>query len=259
MRVMKRLILIVWCLAVSGSAFGWGQKGHDVTAAIAERHLTRKAAKAVARILEGQSPVYWSNWMDNASHTPQYAATKTWHYLNVEEGAAFEQARRIPEGDVLRAVTEIVARLEQGGLSHEEEAVQLRMLIHLVGDMHCPMHLGRLSDLGGNRREVSFFNRKTNLHAVWDTDLVEAGHKWSYSEWAEQLDRLPKRERDALAAGSPEEWARETHAVCTQVYDSTPEGMRISYDYLAQNTPVVERQLLKAGLRLARLLNGIYR
>ena len=100
---MKRLILLSLGLVISSVAFGWGQKGHDVTAAIAEQHLTRKAAKAVHRILEGQSPVYWSNWLDNASHTPEYASTKTWHYLNVEEGQTLDEARRIPEGDVLKA------------------------------------------------------------------------------------------------------------------------------------------------------------
>lgn len=259
MRTMKRLIVLVWCLAACGTAFGWGQKGHDVTAAVAENHLTRKAARKVRAVLDGQSPVYWSNWMDNASHTPQYAATKTWHYLDVDEGQTLETAPRNPDGDVLTAVTEIVERLKRGGLSHEEEAVQLRMLIHLVGDMHCPMHLGWVSDLGGNRREVYFFGRKTNLHAVWDTDLPEAGHKWSYTEWCEQIDRLPKQEQQAVTSGTPADWARQTQEVCAEIYGSTPEGARISYDYIARYTPVVERQLLRAGLRLARLLNEIYR
>lgn len=256
---MKRLILLSLSLVISSVAFGWGQKGHDVTAAIAEQHLTRKAAKAVHRILEGQSPVYWSNWLDNASHTPEYASTKTWHYLNVEEGQTLDEARRIPEGDVLKAVTEIADRLRAGELTPEEEAVNLRMLIHLVGDMHCPMHLGRLSDLGGNRREVRFFGRRTNLHSVWDTDLPEAGHRWSYTEWQQQIDRASKAEQQAITAGAPEEWARETHAVCTEIYDATPEGTEISYDYVARFTPVVERQLLRGGLRLAHLLNEIYR
>lgn len=74
---MKRLILFALTLLISTTAFGWGQKGHDVTAAIAERHLTRKAAKKIGQLLDGQSAVYWSNWMDNASHTPEYAQTKT--------------------------------------------------------------------------------------------------------------------------------------------------------------------------------------
>ena len=224
---MKRLILLGLSLLIVRSALAWGQKGHDVTAYIAECHLTPAAAKKIDKVLDGHSPVYYANWLDNASHTPDYAYTKTWHYLNVDEGKTLETMPANPKGDVLKAVTEIVAKLKAGGLTHEEEALQLKMLIHLVGDMHCPMHLGRSTDLGGNKRPVRYFGRSTNLHSVWDTSLVE--------------------------------WAAETCGVCRQVYEATPEGANLSYDYVAAQTPVVEQQFLRGGLRLARLLNEIYR
>ena len=257
---MKRLILLILGLVISSAAFGWGQKGHDVTAAIAERHLTRKAAKEVRRILNGFSPVYVSNWMDNASHTPMYAHTKTWHYFNIAPDGRIETTERLPEGDVLRAVTDLTGQLKSGNLEAGEEKTALRMLIHLVGDMHCPMHLGRAEDLGGNRHKVRFFGRETNLHTVWDTDLVEAAHRWSHTEWAEQIDNESDRARcKRIASGTPEEWVRETHAICNRIYADTPEGTNISYDYVASFAPTVENQLLRAGLRLARLLNEIYR
>ncbi|MEF2792722.1 MAG: S1/P1 nuclease, partial [Alistipes dispar] len=128
-----------------------------------------------------------------------------------------------------------------------------------LGDMHCPMHLGRATDLGGNLRPVRFFDKETNLHSVWDTSLVESAHKWSYTEWQRQIDRLTKQEAEAVAAGTPADWVAETLEICRKVYDETPEGSRISYDYIAAATPVIERQLLRAGHRLARLLNEIYR
>lgn len=256
---MKRLIVLVWCLAACGTAFGWGQKGHDVTAAVAEKHLTRKAAKKVRAVLDGQSPVYWSNWMDNASHTPQYAATKTWHYLDVDEGQTIETAPRNPDGDVLTAVEQLVERLSSGELTPEEEALDLKMLIHLVGDMHCPMHLGHLSDLGGNRVPVTVFGRSSNLHAAWDTTLPESAHKWSYTEWQEQIDRLTDDEVMFVEAGLPRDWALETWTLCGEIYGATPEGSSISYDYVARYAPVVELQFLRGGYRLARLLNEIYR
>lgn len=257
---MKKLILLCLGLVISSVAFGWGQKGHDVTAAVAERHLTRKAAREVRRVLNGQSPVYVSNWMDNASHTPMYAHTKTWHYFNIAPDGEIETTERLPEGDVLRAVTDLTEQLKSGNLKAGEEEMALRMLIHLVGDMHCPMHLGRAEDLGGNLHKVRFFGRETNLHTVWDTELVEAAHRWSHTEWAEQIENgLGKADRQKITSGSPEEWVRETHALCTRVYADTPEGTNISYDYVARFTPEVERQLLRAGLRLAHLLNEIYR
>ena len=109
---MKRLLVVCLSLLLAHEALAWGQKGHDVTAYVAENHLTKRAAKRIAAVLEGYSPVYVSNWLDNASHTPEYAYTKTWHYLNVDEGETLESMPKNPDGDVLKAVTEIVARLK---------------------------------------------------------------------------------------------------------------------------------------------------
>ena len=159
---MKNLIILLSCLLFAGSVYGWGQKGHDVTAYIAECHLTPEAAQKIDKVLNGHSPVYYCNWMDIASHTPEYNYTKTWHYLNIDEGQTLETMPRNPKGDVLTAVTTLVAELKAGGLAPEAETEKLKMLIHLVGDMHCPMHTGRLSDIGGNQRPVLMFGRRTN-------------------------------------------------------------------------------------------------
>ncbi len=256
---MKKLLLFVCCLLAAQSVLAWGQKGHDVTAYIAECHLTPKAAKKIDKALSGHSPVYYANWLDNASHTPEYAYTKTWHYLNVDEGHTIETMPKCADGDVLTAVTTLRDKLAQGGLSPEEEETSLRMLIHLVGDMHCPMHAGRLSDRGGNRRPVLFFSTRTNLHSVWDSSLVEAAHKWSYTEWQQQIDRLSEEEVAAVQAGTPADWIAQTHAICEKIYAETPEGAKLSYDYIAAQAPVIEQQFLRGGLRLARLLNEIYR
>ena len=195
---MKKLFFLGLCLLAARSGFAWGQKGHDVTAYIAECHLTPAAAKKIDKVLGGYSPVYFANWLDNASHTPEYAYTKTWHYLNVDEGRTLDDMPANPQGDILKAVTEIVAKLE-------------------------------------------------------------SAHKWSYTEWQRQIDRLTKQEAEAVAAGTPADWVAETLEICRKVYDETPEGSRISYDYIAAAAPVIERQLLRAGHRLARLLNEIYR
>ena len=154
---MKRLILTSLCLLFARGAFAWGQKGHDVTAYIAECRLTPEAAEKVRKALDGYSPVYIANWLDFASYWPEYAYSKTWHYLNIDEGETLESMSRNPGGDVLTAVTRLTEKLKSGRLTPEEETLSLKMLIHLVGDMHCPMHLGRLSDLGGNKRPVRFF------------------------------------------------------------------------------------------------------
>ena len=255
---MKKLLLLVGCLLTAQSLLAWGQKGHDVVAYIAECHLAPEAAERIEKVLDGRSPVYYANWMDNASHRPEYAHTKTWHYLNIDEGYTYETMPKNPDGDVLRAVETLVGKLSDGGLEPDEEATALKMLIHLVGDMHCPMHTGRLSDLGGNMLSVTFFGTPTDLHTVWDTQIVEAARRWSYSEWQDQIDRLSDDEIVFVQSGEPSDWMRETHEICRRIYAETPEGTEISYDYVDRFTPTIETQLLRGGYRLARLLNETY-
>lgn len=256
---MKRNYLFLFAaLCTSIGAWAWGQKGHDVTAYIAEKHLTEQAKAKVEAALDGHSPVYYSNWLDNASNTPEYRYTKTWHYINVEEGATLASTPPLPTGDVLTAVTELVTKLKNGNLSHDDEKVTLCMLIHLVGDMHQPMHTGHKSDLGGNKINILNFNRNTNLHRYWDSELVDFVHKWSYSEWQYQIDRASKEEEARIVSGDIASWVAESVEIAKGIYADTPKGTKVSYDYGAKYAPVVEQQFLKGGLRLAHLLNSIY-
>lgn len=255
---MKRTILNVIMLAATMSAFSWGQKGHDVTAYIAEQHLTPATAAAVSEILEGKSPVYWANWLDNASHTPEYATTKTWHYKNIDEGVRYEEAPANPAGDAVTAIKAQIETLSDPAASKADRNLAMKIIVHVVGDLHQPLHMGHATDLGGNRIKLQYFGRNANLHSIWDTNLVESAHKWSYTEWQQQLDRLSDSEREAVVAGSVDDWAKQTVAIASDVYKEMPAGCNVSYNEVARWTPVIEDQLLKGGLRLAHLLNMIF-
>lgn len=255
---MKRLFVLTLALPLFFQSFGWGQKGHDVTAYIAECNLSPDVYRKVVAALGGHSPVYYANWLDNASHTPEYAYSRTWHYANVDKGLTYETMPKNKRGDVVTAVTDLAAKLKAGGLDAQTEELYLKMLIHLVGDMHCPMHAGHLSDLGGNTVMIKFFNDKRKLHSVWDTSLVEAAHKWGYTEWQRQIDRLSEDEKRETVAGEPVDWFNQTLDICTEIYEYTPPKSVVSYDYIAKYTPVIERQFVRGGHRLARLLNEIY-
>lgn len=252
------LLFLLLTVGLAERASAWGQKGHDTTCAIAERHLTKKAKRQIADLLDGRSIVYWSNWLDNASHTPQYSYTKTWHYKNIDEGQTFDEAPQLETGDVVRALDEQTTRLKSGRLSREEKQLALKMVIHLMGDLHQPMHMGHKSDLGGNKWFVGFFGETLPLHTVWDENLVERAHAWSHTEWVEEIDRADKQTVAELQRGSFVDWAKETHRLATAVYDGSPEGSKLSYDYVALWTPTVEQQFLRGGLRLARILNEIF-
>lgn len=259
MNILKSIL--VWgsvVLMYPVSALGWSQKGHDVVAHIAERHLTPKTAAAVDSLLQGKSMVYWANWLDNASHTPEYDYSRTWHYKNIDANETYDNSYKNPKGDILTALQSQTSLLAEDKASFTDASLALKMIIHLMGDLHQPMHMGRFSDRGGNKHAVSFFDRETNLHSIWDSSLVETGHKWSYTEWAEQLDRASQPMQELLVQGDFSDWGRETYEIAKEVYADTPEGTSVSYDYIAKWTPVIEQQLLKGGLRLASVLNRVF-
>jgi hypothetical protein len=226
---------------------------------IAEKHLSKRTLKRVTEVLDGNSLVYVANWMDNASHTDEYAYTKTWHYVNVDpDEGSYNNSTKATSGDVVTAINGIVDRIKSGTLTAEQERAELMMLIHLVGDMHCPMHAGMKSDRGGNGTKVKYFGKQRNLHSVWDSEIVESAHRWSYSEWHQQVDRASRKEQKAIAQGRPNDWIEETVLLARDIYATSSTGENLSYDYVAHYAPVIEQQLLKGGIRLAKILEELY-
>jgi hypothetical protein len=256
---MRRVFSTLIAIIIPAMVLAWGPKGHDTVACIAENHLSKKALQRVTEILDGHSLVYVANWMDNASHTDEYAYTKTWHYVNVDpEEGTYANSKLEIAGDVVTAVNTIIDNLKSGELTPEEERVQLMMLVHLVGDMHCPMHAGHKSDRGGNGTRVRYFGRDMKLHAVWDSEIVESAHKWSYMEWQDQIDRATPKQQQAYWQGTPNDWIEETVILANEVYESASEVSNMSYDYVAEYAPVIEQQFLKGGIRLVKLIEEIY-
>lgn len=255
---MKRSFISIFMSAMAVTAFGWGQKGHDVTAYIAENHLTPVTRAAVDSILEGKSMVYWANWLDNASHTKPYAFTKTWHYKNVDEGDRYEEAQANPAGDAVTAIKAQIETLSTPDTPIEESRLAMKILVHVVGDLHQPLHMGHATDLGGNRVKVKYFGRDNNLHSVWDSSIPESAHKWGYTEWQQQIDRAPVEVQAEIVSGTVDDWAKETIGICNNVYKYFSERDNISYNEVADWTPTVEKQFLTGGLRLAHVLNLIF-
>ena len=256
---MKKSILLSALSAfITINAFAWGQKGHDVTAYIAEQHLTPTTKAAVESLFDGKSIVYWANWLDNASHQRELAYTKTWHYKNIDESVRYEEAPANPAGDAVTAIKSRIEILNDPNASLEDRRLALKILVHVVGDLHMPLHMGHATDLGGNRIKVKYFNRDNNLHSVWDTSIPESAHKWSYTEWQQQIDRANPAEEAVIISGNIDDWAKETVAIASDVYAYFRPDANISYDEVAYWTPTVEQQFLRGGLRLAHILNSIF-
>lgn len=253
------LLCLLSLIMIPENIFAWGQKGHDIVAYIAQCNLKKGVKKKVEFALGGHTLMYYSSWMDNVRGFDEFRHTSTWHYANVDEGHTYETMPKEPAGDVYTALTDVIEKLrDHRNLSDSLENLYLRYLIHLVGDMHCPMHAGRKTDLGGNMLKIKWFGNETNIHSVWDTALIESVRKWSYIEWRDNIDYLSKAEKARLAAGTPIDWMNETVNVCKQIYLDIREGENYSWDYMYFNYPLLELQLQKAGYRLARILNEIY-
>ena len=248
-------VLFIQCTPV----FGWGGKGHYVIASIAEVHLKGKAKKEVRKLLGGHTMVYYATWMDEIRYDSIYAHTASWHYANVDEGKTYETMERQAGGDVVTATTLAIEQLKNKTLPDSIRSMYLKFLIHLVGDMHCPMHAGRLVDRGGNDYPVVWKGTKTNLHRVWDDLIIEDAKRWNSIEWATYIDLdINKKQRQKIEAGSPLDWFKETVALAGDIYKHTPENQEIPSSYTRKYTPLLEKQFLKAGYRLAGLLNSIF-
>ena len=132
------------------------------------------------------------------------------------------------------------------------------MLVHFVGDLHQPLHAGRGEDKGGNDIQVRWYNDGTNIHSVWDTKMIES-YNMSYTELAENIRELTKLEKQQIASGTFEDWMYESNELSKKVYDSAEVGEKLGYRYMYDWFPVVQEQLQKGGIRLAQVLNEIYK
>ncbi len=251
---MKKLTSLFMLILVATQLFGWGQTGHRVIGQIAENHLSRKVKKQLSAILDGQSLAMVANFMDEIKSEPKYDSLGPWHYCTIPDGHEYAGAPK--EGDVIQAIEKYMEILKKGGLNKADEAFTLKCLIHLIGDIHQPLHVGKEGDRGGNDVKVTYFGDNTNLHSVWDTSIIE-GQKLSYTEYTSWIDKAAVSQIDTWKKDGLMVWVKESIALRPQIYN-LPENKKIGYRYNYDNISNVNQRLLQAGLRLAAVLEDIY-
>ncbi len=254
--------ILVFLLPISG--YSWGPTGHRVVGEIASQHLTPQARKAIQALLGRQSLAMISNWPDfiKSDTTHRYDHTSRWHYLDFPAGVSpskFDAILKAAKGENLYSQTQaMIAQLKSPSVSKEDKIFALTFLVHLIGDMHQPLHVGRDEDMGGNKVNVYWFDRPTNLHRVWDEHLIDF-QQLSYTEYAKALDIAPASTVSKLQSGSVRDWMFESHELADKVYSKTKEGDKLSYRYNFWFQEDLNQQLLKGGLRLAAVLNGVFK
>lgn len=255
MLTMRRIIFAIVYLSVCHSASGWGATGHRVTGEVADRYLSKKAKQRIEKILGHQSVAMVSNWMDEVRSDSLYNYMEDWHWVTIPEGMSYEQTNKNPDGDLIEAIGRMIVALKSGNLSPEKETEYLKILIHLVGDVHMPLHVGSADDRGGNNVKVSWFKTESNLHRVWDSDMID-DTKLSYTELAASLEQPSDGGIKALQKTTVIDWAKESSAYHRQVYNIG--NGKLGYAYTYRNFHIVRKRLLQAGIRLAGILNDIY-
>ena len=259
-RILKKIFIAVFFILGIAEASAWGVTGHRVVAEIAENHLTNRAKRKLKKLIGKQKLAYWANWPDNVRNSPEWKNTSTWHYVNIppqETKEQFiEQLKNNTTPNIYTAIQNVKGIIVDKNTPDADREIYLRFLVHFLGDMMQPMHTGREEDLGGNLIKIQFFKKDTNLHSLWDSGLID-NTKYSYTEYARVLDVKSKEEIKQIQSGSLEDWFYESHQAANQLYASVKPGENYSYDYQQQYNALLERQLLHAGLRLAKILNEV--
>jgi hypothetical protein len=252
----KALILCLSLLTVQFPAAAWGVTGHRVVGLVAQNHLKKSAKRKIATILHCNSLAEVSNWMDDIKSDTAYNHTHDWHWVTIPQGQTYEQSEKNPKGDIVMKINEIVTALKAGNLSATQQEENLKFLVHLVGDLHQPLHVGDRDNQGGNQVRVQWFGQNSNLHRVWDSDMIESKNL-SYSDLAGFLDEPSREQIKQWQAMSILDWAAVSQSHFPQLYNYPADG-KLGYRYSYDHFDTVQTCLMQAGIHLAGLLNEIY-
>jgi hypothetical protein len=252
---MKNLGVTILLFHLVITALAWGSTGHRVTGWIAEKNVSKKAKKELDRILGGQSLAMASNWMDEIRSDSIYNYAEDWHFVTIPQGKTYAETKKNPKGDVIQTIDRLITALKSKKLNAKDEAEHLKMLIHLIGDIHQPLHVGVEGDHGGNDIKLTWFRSESNLHRVWDSQMIDDTNL-SYTELAESLEKPGKDEISTWQKSSVEQWATESISYRDNVYNYG--NGKLGYKYAYDNFHIVRYRLLQAGIRLAGVLNDIY-
>jgi S1/P1 Nuclease len=280
-----RALALALSLLVPGAALAWGEAGHRMVGAIADLHLNASAAREVAFLLgrdrlADRTPsgrrtlAAVAYWADEIKDYPWGKSRGSWHYDNVPVCGEADPARYCRKGSCASAqLARQIAILGDRGQRPRERNEALKWVVHLMGDIHQPLHAADHRDQGGNRVEVAFFGARDNapygtirLHTIWDIHIVDRLVADRRGEAAIVSARMTGAQKAQWEQGSIADWMRESHEIARDfVYPALPAGfacgrkidgvVAIGDDYYARAAPIVEERIRKAGIRLARVIN----
>ena len=247
----KSLALLLVSFIFITSVFAWGKRGHNITAEIAFNYLSDSDKAKLMSYLQGMTIEEASNWLDEVRSQPQYKYTAPWHYINIPSG---EMYRQDDKPNVVNALTHSIMSLQTNeGLSSDDIRFNLLVLIHLMGDIYQPLHDGYASDKGGNDYQVSFLGKGSNLHRVWDSEIIET-QNITLEDCLAEAKKVSHESLLKFYQVTPARWMEASRSLVQGCY---PTNHKIDESYIREKAQVIKKQLAIAGLRLGAMLTII--
>ncbi len=250
------LLLVIVFFATPFRSFAWGKKGHQIVAQIASHFLADSTRKKVQDYLGRTSFEDAANWMDESRSNDFYGYMRTWHYFDMEKGETYKP---VAERNILTVLHAAITDLRRkDGLKKSAVKTDLLYIFHLVGDLHQPLHVGYSSDKGGNDIQVSYIFKSysTNLHSVWDTEMIES-EKITADTCLALFPSITPQELVKIKTINELAWYKESRQLLDTAYNFT-DGF-LPKNYVMNNKSIVERQLLLGGIRLAAILEELFK
>lgn len=246
---------VFFALISSNQAQAWGKTGHRISGALAEPYLSDASRELIADILPNESLAEAGPWADYMRANPatfwQHTSPR-WHYVTFSSNAI----KRPKKGDAISALALFSQQLSNTKLPLKQRQLALRFIVHIVSDLHQPLHAGNGKDRGGSKFKVKFFGRRSHLHRVWDSQIIDE-QKLSYSEWADWLsNKISAEQADSWCQATPSTWAKESRAMHKDIYPKT-KNPDLKWQYIYQNLPRIQLRLQQSGVRLACFLNRL--
>lgn len=253
MKKIFKLSLIFLLTANVYSCLAWGKAGHEMVATVAKQYVTSSVLEKVNKYLGNMTWQDAATWMDEQRSDKTYDYMKPWHYVNVEKGKTY--IKNSDENIVNALEKKILELSDRSKLSEDVVSLDIKIIFHLVGDLHQPLHVGYGIDKGGNTIKVNFYGKSYNLHQVWDYLLIEK--RVSFADDIKKLEKKLSAEEIAnLQKVDIVAWMNDGRAYLPQIYSFGVNG--IGKKYVKKNSQVVDIQIIRAGIRLAGLLNEIF-
>ncbi|RZK16482.1 MAG: hypothetical protein EOO56_19840 [Hymenobacter sp.] len=243
-------------------SWAWGAEGHRAIGSIAEQYLSRKARREVEALLGTQTLAMVSTLPDEMRYLPAYKNTGPWHYVNTPLGLGHDQYLAVmkaqPETNAYNVLLAKLKELRNPALPQAQRAEALIFIVHIVGDVHQPLHTGRAEDQGGNKIKMTYRGKETNLHALWDSGLLDY-QGLTYSEMGDRYVPIPERYVHDWQATEPAEWLYESYALATKLYAEADVDCDPDYRYYPAHADSMKRRIQQGGIRLAGLLNEAFK